>query len=59
MDDLARELLGSGCLPQIAYIGLDGDPRSVPVWVELQGDELVLETEPDSYKARSRRASPR
>ncbi len=41
-DPVAQELLKSNLTAQLAYIGLDGDPRVVPVWFSWTGDAFVL-----------------
>lgn len=61
VDDLARDLLARPLLGFLAFTGLDGDPRAVPVWFrhDEQAGEVLLATQARSYKARSLAVAPR
>lgn len=61
MDDLARDLLARPLLGFLAFTGLDGGPRAVPVWFVHDEDagEVRLATQARSYKARSLAEHPR
>ena len=43
----------------IATLMPDGAPHSVPVWIDLEGDNLVILTGPGSRKARNLERDPR
>jgi hypothetical protein len=49
---IAQELLGSAIPARLAYTGLDGDPRVVPIAFVWNGAALVLHTVPASAKVR-------
>lgn len=61
MDDLARDLLARPLLGVVAFVGLDGDPRAVPLWFrhDADADEVRFATQARSYKARSLTLRPR
>lgn len=54
MEFLRRPILG-----QLGYMGLDGHPRIVPMWYDIEGDEIWISSPPSSYKNRSLKADPR
>lgn len=41
-DTVAQELLESKLTAQLAYNGLDGKPRVVPIWFHWNGEDIVL-----------------
>ncbi len=43
----------------IATLMPDGAPHSVPVWIDIEGDNLVILTGPGSRKARNLERDPR
>jgi len=43
-DPTAQELLQSTIPARLAYLGLDGTPRVVPVWFHWNGTEIILGT---------------
>ncbi|TNM69639.1 TIGR03618 family F420-dependent PPOX class oxidoreductase [Streptomyces sp. NP160] len=43
----------------LATVGKDGGPRSVPVWVDADGEQLVFFTEEGSVKDRNLARDPR
>ena len=43
----------------IATLMPDGAPHSVPVWIDLEGDNLAILTGPGSQKARNLERDPR
>jgi nitroimidazol reductase NimA-like FMN-containing flavoprotein (pyridoxamine 5'-phosphate oxidase superfamily) len=57
-DPVAQELLKSKIPARLAYTGLDGSPRVVPIWFHWDGDRFVLSTAPSSpeMKALARNA---
>jgi predicted pyridoxine 5'-phosphate oxidase superfamily flavin-nucleotide-binding protein len=47
----ARELIAKKVLAHVASLDADGGPNVSPVWVELDGDDLVINTA--RFEARS------
>jgi len=43
---------------KVATVAKNGHPSIVPVWFDLEGDDLVFETDGDSAKARRIEANP-
>ena len=58
-DPLARELLGSAIPARLAYNGLDGFPRVVPIGFHWNGAELVLATVSYAPKVEALIANPK
>jgi hypothetical protein len=56
---IARELLGSSIPARLAYVGVDGDPRVVPVGFHWNGAQLIICTVPTSAKVRALQQNPR
>ncbi len=56
---ISQELLGSGIPTRLAYTGLDGGPRVVPVAFWWTGAQLVVCTLPTMAKVRALRRKPR
>ncbi len=55
-----REFLRAGARTAIvATVREDGRPHVVPVWFDLDGDDLVFTTGQDSVKGRALRGNPR
>jgi hypothetical protein len=57
-DPVARRLLASANPARLAYVGLDGAPRVVPVGFSWNGATLVVGTVPGSAKVAALRAHP-
>jgi PPOX class probable F420-dependent enzyme len=49
----ARDLIGKKVLAHVASLDADGSPNVSPVWVELEGDDLVINTALGRAKARN------
>jgi PPOX class probable F420-dependent enzyme len=49
----ARELITKKVLAHVASLDPDGGPNVSPVWVELEGDDLVINTALGRAKARN------
>ena len=49
----ARELIAKKVLAHVASLDPDGGPNVSPVWIELDGDELVINTALGRAKARN------
>ena len=56
---ISQELLGSSIPARLAYTGLDGDPRVVPVAFHWNGAQLVVCTVPTMAKVRALQQNPR
>lgn len=56
VDRRAAELLARPILGQLAFVGLDGYPRAVPVWFAIRDGEVRIASRPGEYKCRSLRA---
>ena len=52
-DPVAQELLNSKIPARLAYTGLDGSPRVVPIWFHWDGKQIVLGTAPSSPKVKA------
>ncbi|WP_338019434.1 EamA family transporter [Saccharothrix deserti] len=55
---IAQELLASSIPARLAYIGVDGDPRVVPIAFLWDGARIVMGTVPKSAKVRALRHNP-
>ena len=53
LDDLARSLLSGPNIGHLATLLKDGSPHSVPLWVDLERDQIAIFTEPNALKARN------
>ena len=58
-DPIATQLLQSDIPTRLAYVGMDGGPRVVPVWSEWNGQELVIVSPSTSAKLKSLAANPK
>ncbi len=56
---ISRELLGSSIPARLAYVGIDGEPRVIPIAFLWTGQHVVAYTVPKSAKVRALRNSPR
>jgi nitroimidazol reductase NimA-like FMN-containing flavoprotein (pyridoxamine 5'-phosphate oxidase superfamily) len=56
---ISRELLASSIPARLAYTGMDGDPRVVPVAFHWNGAHLVVCSMPVMAKVRALRHNPR
>lgn len=54
----ARQLLDSTDPARLAYDGLDGDPRVIPIGFWTEGERIVMATVPRSAKVAALRANP-
>ncbi|MFL6077032.1 MAG: pyridoxamine 5'-phosphate oxidase family protein [Mycobacteriales bacterium] len=55
----SRELLASHIPARLAYTGLDGDPRVVPVGYDWDGTHITLASAVTAAKTKALRANPR
>ncbi|MEU3920412.1 pyridoxamine 5'-phosphate oxidase family protein [Streptomyces sp. NPDC029004] len=56
---LALELMSSDIPARVAYTGLDGAPRVVPIGFHWSGTEIIICTVPGSYKVRALAVDPK
>ncbi|HSP54240.1 MAG TPA: pyridoxamine 5'-phosphate oxidase family protein [Dehalococcoidia bacterium] len=56
-DPVVSALLSEGNLARLAYVGLDGRPRVVPIWFQYRDGAIRMITGPKAEKARALAAS--
>jgi hypothetical protein len=56
---ISQELLGSSIPARMAYAGVDGEPRVIPIGFLWTGQHLLVHTAPKSAKVRALRKSHR
>lgn len=59
LDPGVRRVLDGTPIAHLATVLPDGSPHSVPLWIGVHADRIVLLTGPDSRKARNLRRDPR
>ncbi|HEX5406240.1 MAG TPA: PPOX class F420-dependent oxidoreductase [Pseudonocardiaceae bacterium] len=59
LDPTVRRVLGGTPTAHLASVLPDGAPHNVPIWVDTEGEQIVVLTGPDSRKARNLRRDPR
>jgi hypothetical protein len=52
-DPVVAALLEGPNLARLAYTGLDGRPRVVPIWFVHEGDDIIMVTGPKAEKTRA------
>ena len=57
-DPLAQKLLNSTIPARLAYTGLDGFPRAIPIWFLWDGARVVLGTPPNAQKVKALAKNP-
>jgi PPOX class probable F420-dependent enzyme len=57
-DPVVHELLTGANLARLAYVGVDGRPRVVPIWFAHDDGELMMITGPKAEKAKALAANP-
>jgi PPOX class probable F420-dependent enzyme len=55
----ARTILEKRTFAHLATLMPDGSPQSTPVWVDVEGDEIVINTAEGRVKPRNLREDPR
>jgi len=53
VDPRALELLRRTIIGQLGFVGLDGYPRVLPVWFEYRDGDVLIASQPDTYKGRA------
>jgi hypothetical protein len=56
---ISQELLGSSIPARLAYVGVDGAPRAIPIGFLWTGEHVVMATVPTSAKVRALQRDPR
>jgi hypothetical protein len=56
---ISQRLLGSSIPARLAYVGVDGAPRVIPIGFWWTGEQVVMATVPRSAKVRALRQHPR
>jgi PPOX class probable F420-dependent enzyme len=57
--DRGREILEKRSIGNIATLMPDGSPHVTPVWVDLDGDDIIVNTKEGRLKPRNLRRDPR
>ncbi|MFI7544958.1 pyridoxamine 5'-phosphate oxidase family protein [Actinoplanes sp. NPDC049599] len=58
-EPISQELLSSSIPARLAYVGIDGAPRAIPIGFWWTGEQLLLATVPAAAKVRALRQNPR
>ena len=58
-DPIAQELMHSPVLARMAYVGIDGGPRAIPVGYLWNGAEMIVCTATNAPKVRALQANPK
>ena len=58
-DPVAQGLLNSKIPARVAYTGLDGSPRVVPIWFHWTGERFVMGSAPASPKVKAIERNPK
>jgi hypothetical protein len=56
---ISQQLLGSSIPARLAYVGVDGAPRTIPIAFHWTGGQIVMATVPKAAKVRALRQNPR
>lgn len=59
LSEMARELLNRPVLATLATLNPDGSPQVTPLWVDVEGDDVVFNTAQGRIKARNLERDPR
>jgi len=59
LSDKARELIARPVLASIVSLNADGSPQITPLWIDLDGDDLLFNTAEGRVKARNIHRDPR
>ena len=59
LSSAARDLLARPVLASLATISSDGSPQITPLWIDVEGDDLVINTAQGRAKARNLERSPK
>lgn len=59
LNDKATSLIGGKNFAYIATLNKDGSPHVTPVWVDREGDLIVVNTRPERVKVKNTKRDPR
>ena len=59
LDDRTLELARAKTFPAVATIGPDGTPHTQPLWVDTDGEHLLINTETGRQKFKNLQRDPR
>jgi PPOX class probable F420-dependent enzyme len=59
LSDKARQLIARPVLASIVSLNADGSPQITPLWIDLDGDDLLFNTAEGRVKARNIHRDPR
>ena len=59
LSEKARELIARPVLATLTTLNADGSPQSTPLWIDLDGDDVVFNTARGRAKARNMERDPR
>jgi PPOX class probable F420-dependent enzyme len=59
LSEKARTLIGRPVLASLTTLNADGSPQITPLWVDLEGDDLLFNTAEGRVKARNLHRDPR
>lgn len=59
LTDKARALIDRPVLATLATLSADGSPQATPLWIEVDGDDLLVNTARGRTKARNIERDPR
>ncbi|MGP0031428.1 MAG: PPOX class F420-dependent oxidoreductase [Acidimicrobiales bacterium] len=59
LSDKARQLIARPVLASLCTLNADGSPQVTPLWIELDGDDLLFNTAEGRVKARNLHRDPR
>ena len=59
LTEQARALLARPVLASLATIGKDGAPQITPLWIDVNGDDLVVNTAKGRVKANNMQRNPK
>lgn len=59
LNEAAKAMLAEPVIANLATVGADGTPHVTPVWVDVDGGDVVINTPEGRAKVRNLRRSPR
>jgi len=59
LNEAAKVMLAEPVIANLATVGADGTPHVTPVWVDVDGGDVVINTAEGRAKVRNLRRSPR
>lgn len=59
LNDKAKQLIGTRALATLSTVDVDGGPQVSPLWIEMDGDDVLVNTSRGRVKARNIERDPR